>query len=71
MGVCGPRVSPVVHDNALDELLRRGAEEVTVKKYQDIESDLEWCSDAELDNVHMQEGPEAPPKDPGIHTVDV
>ena len=55
----------------MDELLRRGAEEVTVKKYQDIESDLEWCSDDELDKVQMQEGLKAPPKDPEMHTVDV
>ena len=31
----------IIDDNALDELLRRGVEEVTVKKHQDIESDLE------------------------------
>ena len=64
-------VDDIIDDNALDELLRRGVEEVTVKKYEDIEPRLEWCSDAELENVQMQGGAEAPPKDPEIHTVDV
>ena len=64
-------VDDIIDDKVLDELLRRGAEEVTVKTYRDIESDLGWVTDDEIDKVQMQRGPKAPPKDPGIHTIDV
>ena len=54
----------IIDDKALDELLRRGAEDVTDKKHQDCESDLEWCSDAETNTSDVLEnalGLEAPP----------
>ena len=53
----------IIDDKALDELLRRGAEDVTDKKYMDCESDLEWCSDAETNTSDVLEnalGLEAP-----------
>ena len=62
----------IIDDKALDELLRRGAEDVTDKKFQDCESDLEWCSDAETNTSDLLEnalGLEAPPKDRVIDNV--